>query len=88
MLQPRLLDCSECEDISILIDKINCKIAKLGAILYGKVTLMLNTPISASSILSLLHYKRILEYKQVNPDYCEKYTVDMIASRVNILIYK
>ena len=88
MLHPKLLNCSECSDVAILLDKIECKIATLGASLYGNVAFMLNVPISAISIISLLNYKRILEYKQVNPDYCEDYTVDMISSRINILIYK
>ena len=88
MLQPRLINCSDCSDISILIDKIDCRLAKLGGTLYRNVTLMLNAPISAYSIIGLLNYKRILEHKQVNPDYCEDYTVDEISSRVNILIYK
>jgi hypothetical protein len=88
MLQPRLIDCSECNDISLLIDKINCRLAKLGGSLYGNVTLMLNSPISAYPIIGLLNYKRILEHKQVNSDYCEDYTVDEISSRVNILIYR
>jgi hypothetical protein len=88
MLQPRLINCSDCTDIPILIDKINCKLAKLGASLYGNITFMINTPISAIPIISLLNYKRILEYKQVNSDYCEDYTIDDIASRINILIYK
>lgn len=88
MLQPKLLDCSECSNIATLIDKINCRIAQLGAVLYGNITLMLNTQISATSIISLLNYKRILEYKQVNLDYCEDYTIEYISNRINILIYK
>ena len=88
MLQPRLTTCSECTDIPILLDKIDCKLAKLGSLLYGNVTLMLNNTISAVAIINLLNYKRILTFKQVNPDYCEDYTIDNIASRINTLIYK
>ena len=88
MLQPRLTTCSECTDISLLIDKIDCKLAKLGALLYGNVAFMLNNTISAITIIDLLNYKRILTFRQVNPDYCEDYTIDDIASRINTLIYK
>ena len=88
MLQPRLTTCSECTDIPNLLDKIDCKLAKLGSLLYGNITLMLNNNISAITIIDLLNYKRILTIKQVNPDYCEDYTIDEIASRINILIYK
>lgn len=87
MLQPRLTTCSECTDIPILLDKIDCKLAKLGYILYGNTTLLLNIPFSAITIIDLLNYKRILTFKQVNPDYCEEYTIDNIASRINVLIY-
>ena len=80
MLQPRLIDCSECSDISLLIDKIDCRLAKLGATLYGNVAFMLSTPISAPSIIGLLNYKRILQHKQINSNYCEDYTVDDISS--------
>ena len=88
MLYPRLTTCSECTDIPILLDKINCKLAKLGGVLYGNVVFMLNNSISAEAIISLLNYKRILIFKQSNPDYCENYTIDNIASRINVLIYK
>jgi hypothetical protein len=88
MLQPRLTTCSECTDISILLSNIDCKLAKLGALMYGNVAFMLNNTISAVTIIDLLNYKRILTFKQVNLDYCEDYTVEYIASRVNILIHK
>jgi hypothetical protein len=85
MLQPRLTTCSECAEISTLLCKIDCKLAKLGTILYGNLTLMLNRFISADTMIDLLNYKRILTFKQVNPDYCEDYTLDMIASKVRRL---
>ena len=88
MLESRPTGCSECNDIPILIGDIECKLAKLGGILYAQVAYLIDTPISAEVYLSLLNYKRILEYKQMNPEYCSDYTVDMIASRVNLLIYK
>lgn len=88
MLQQRLTTCSECTDIQVLIDKIDCKLAKLGASLYGNVVFMMNNSISASVMIDLLNYKRILTFKQVNSDYCKNYTIDNISSRVNILIHK
>ena len=88
MLQPRLTTCSECTDIPTLIDKIDCKLATLGSALYGNVAFMLNNSIPASVIIDLLIYKTILTFRQANSTYCEDYTIDDIASKINILIYK
>lgn len=88
MLQPRLTTCSECTDIPTLIEKIDCKLATLGSAMYGNLVFMLNNSIPASTIIDLLHYKRILTFKQVNTDYCEDYSIDDIASRINTLIYR
>lgn len=85
MLQPRLTTCSECTDLCILLNKIDCKLSKLGSSLYGNVVFMLNNSIPACTIIDLLNYKRILTFKQINPDYCEDYTIDSIASKVNRL---
>ena len=88
MLQPRLTTCLECTDIPTLIDKIDCKLATLGSALYGNVVFMLNNPIPASVIIDLLTYKRILTFRRTNSTYCEDYTIDDIASKINILIHK
>lgn len=85
MLLPRLTTCSECTDISTLLCKIDCKLAEFGKILYGNVVFMLNSSISADTLIDLLNYKRILTFKQINTDYCVDYTVDMIASKVRRL---
>ena len=85
MLQTRLTTCSECDEISTLLCKIDCKLAKLGSILYGNLTLMLDRSFSADTMIDLLNYKRILTFKQINLDYCEDYTVEMITSKVRRL---
>jgi hypothetical protein len=88
MLYPRLTTCSECSNILTLLDKIDCKLAKLGSALYGNITLMLNNNVSAITIIDLLNYKRILTLRQVNPDYCKDYSIDKMTSRINVLIHK
>ena len=88
MLSIRPTTCTECTDVFSLIEKIECSLAKLGSALYGNIVFMLNVPIKAEIFIDLLNYKRILEYKQINPDYCGDYTIDNISSRINILIYK
>ena len=82
MLSPRLSNCPECADIPSLLKKIDCKLAELGNNLYNNISYMLNKPVPAGDILQLIGYRRILQYKYVNPNYVHKYSVQMIASRV------
>lgn len=49
---------------------------------------MLNYPIPGDAMIALLHYKRILMCKWVNSQYAVDYTLDMIASRVNLLKFR
>ena len=86
MLNPRVTDCGS--DISSLIDDINCRLKDLGYDLYNNITFMLNKSVPVDAITSLLHYRRILEYKNVNTSYAENFTVNMIANRVKLLKFK
>lgn len=86
MLSPRLTDCSECASIPALIEEIDCKLTTLAKNLYNNTVFALNKPINAIAILDLLNYKRILTYKICNPDYAGMYSVEMIASRVKVLL--
>ena len=82
MLSPRLTNCPECANIPSLLKKIDCKLAELGNNLYNNISYMLNKPVPSSDILQLIGYRRILMHKYCNPNYVEKYSVQMIASRV------
>lgn len=82
MLSPRLTNCPECANIPSLLKKIDCKLAELGNNLYNNISYMLNKPVPSSDILQLIGYRRILMYKYCNPNYVNKYSVQMIASRV------
>lgn len=88
MLNPRLTNCTECANILSLIEEIDCKLAKLAGNMYNNITLMLNQSIPAETISILLNYRRILQYKYVNPSYISNYTINMIASKVRILKFK
>lgn len=88
MLHSQLTNCSESNIIPTLLDEIDCKLTKLGGKLYGNAVYMLNNNISAIDIFDLLTYKRILTFKQVNPNYCKDYTVDQMIGYINTLIYK
>ena len=88
MLYPKLSNCPSCSTIPVLINKIDCKIAELSNNLYNNVVFSLNQPIPAGAILDLLNYKRILTYKFCNPGYAGPYTVETIASRVKVLLFK
>lgn len=88
MINPKITNCEECASILPLIADINCKIFELSMKLYNNIVFSLNLHIEYMAILDLLNYKRILEYKYVNPDYACEYSVNMIASKVKLLKYK
>lgn len=88
MLTPRLTNCVACVDIPTLLADINCKIFEIGKKLYNNTIFSLNQPIDGNVMFDLLNYQRILTYKYCNPDYASCYTVEMIASKVKLLIFK
>lgn len=88
MLTPRLTNCPDCPAIEGLIKDIDCKMVDMADRMYGNITLMLNRPVSTEVMSDLMHYKRILQYKAVNPDYASTTTVESIASRVKLLKFK
>ena len=88
MLSPRLTDCIECASIPALLEDINLKLTALAVSQYNNIIFSLNNYIPGEVIGDLLNYKQILTYKQCNPNYCEAFTVKMIASRVILLINK
>jgi hypothetical protein len=88
MLSPRLSNCPSCLDITSLIKEIDCKLTELAKNLYNNTVFSLNKKIQGEVILDLLNYKRILTYKLCNSKYANNYSVELIASRVKILIHK
>ena len=88
MLSPRLVNCIECTTPKALIGDIDCKLTDLANNQYNNIVYMLNLPFPGTVIGDLLNYKRILVSKLCNPGYASNYTVEMIASRVKLLIHK
>lgn len=88
MISPRLTECKQCSQILPLLEDIDCVVFKMSKSAYNNLTLMLNIPIDQKSVLSLLHYKRILTYKYFNSNYVSNYSVNQIASKVKTLKYK
>jgi hypothetical protein len=82
MLSPRLTNCPECANVPELLNKIDCKLAELGNSLYNNISYMLNQSVPASDIIQLIGYRRILQYKYINPDYLCQYSVNAIAGKV------
>ena len=84
MLYPKQTNCSCAENgnINSLISSIDCKLSKLANTMYNNTVFMLNKTISGTEIFDLIQYKRILYYKQINPDYVNCYSVNQIASQV------
>lgn len=88
MINSKITNCKDCAEIPPLISDINCAIFKLSLKMYNNIIFSLNANIDYMSILDLLNYKRILEYKLVNPEYCCDYSVNSIATKVKLLKYK
>lgn len=88
MLNPRLTNCTECADITSLIQEIDCKVSELSVALYNNLVFMLNKNIEPDIITDLMIYRRILMYKICNPNYAGHFTVNMIASRIKILKFR
>jgi len=84
MLYPKQTNCS-CEEngnIDSLISSIDCRLSKLANTMFNNTVFMLNKTISGTEIFDLIQYKRILYYKQINPDYVDCFSVNQIASQV------
>ena len=83
MLYPKQFKCSDCGNINNLIASIDCQLAKLANNMYNNIVFMLNKYISSTDVFDLIQYRRILYYKQINPDYASDYSINQIATRVN-----
>lgn len=88
MLSPRLVNCVDCTTTAALIADIDCKLTDLANNQYNNIVFMLNLPFPSVLLTDLINYKRILVNKACNPDYASCYTLEMIASRVKVLIHK
>jgi hypothetical protein len=88
MITPKVTNCKDCAEIPPLISDINCAIFNLSLKMYNNIIFSLNLNIDYMSIIDLLNYKRILEYKLVNSDYCCEFSVNSIATKVKLLKYK
>ena len=85
MLYPKQTNCSENGNINSLISSIDCRLSKLANTMFNNTVFMLNKTISGTEMFDLIQYKRILYYKQINPDYACNYSVNMITSKVKLL---
>ena len=88
MITPKLTSCSNCADAQELIDEINCRIFELAKIAYNNSVYGLNLNLNTNVAMDLLHYRDILTYKNVNPNYACHYSINQIASKVKLLIHK
>ena len=88
MLSPKLINCSECSNISVLLSDIDNALTNYAFKLYNNTIFALNKNINKEALSDLIQYKRILTYKICNPDYASPYSIQMIASRIKLLINK
>lgn len=85
MLSLRINNCRECSQIHLLINKINCQLAKMAKNLSLNISFMLDKPVEGCKMSALIHYKRILTYKACNPDWVSEFSIKEIASRISSL---
>ena len=85
MLYPKLVNNLECAQIPALLCNINCRLTILAYALYNDTIYMMDKRRESGDMILLLNYRRILVSKQVDPNYCPRFTVKMIASRVKKL---
>ena len=86
MLSVRTSSCRDCALINKLIGSIDCQLAKMANNLYLNIAYMLDKPVYATDMSTLLHYKRILTYKNVNADWAaDDFTIEEITSRIKVL---
>jgi len=88
MISQRLVNCVECTTIPNLLNDIDCKLTELAKKQYNNEVFALNYPMKSLVWLDLLNYKRILTYKFCNPEYACDYSIQSIASKVKVLIFK
>lgn len=88
MLKAKLIDCPECESIPVLLEEIDCKITEQAKKAYNNLVYALGKTCSNGSLEGLMHYRRILRSKQLNPEYASSFSVEDIASKVKLLIHK
>lgn len=85
MLSPRLSECIECSNISVLLCDIDHKLAELANIQYNNIVFALNKPFPEEVMSDLLNYKRILMYRTCNCDYAGNFSVNQIGSKIKLL---
>lgn len=88
MLFPRLNSCTRCADIPSLLNDIDCRLTFLAKKEYNNIIFSLGYNVDRCVVLDLLNYKRILQKKICNSDYACKFSVENIASKIQILIRK
>lgn len=88
MITYKLTNCVECTTIPSLLEDIDCKIVELAKNQYNNVVFMLNQRFPSRVMKDLTNYKRVLECKTCNADYASCYSIDEIAGRIKLLIYK
>lgn len=85
MINPKITQCEECSDILHLIEEIDCMIFQLSKTVYNNIVFMLNLHVNYMSILDLLHYKRILEYKLADEYYICEVSLEAIRGKVRLI---
>ena len=82
----RASNCKECSSILELIKGIDCKMFELSDTLYNNISYMTNKKVPSDIIMRLLYYREILFYKYNSFNHLPSYDIEIIKSRVRLLI--
>lgn len=85
MLIQTFNDCQDCNTISLMLSKIDCKLAEIGNDLYNNISYLVNNKIDYCLASKLLFYKQILTSKSHNPDYLKCWCICDIVDKVTRL---
>lgn len=88
MLTPRLTNCTDCVDIIGLINDIDCRLTENSKKMYNSLVYMFTCSVSPEVMSDLLNYRRILVHKYCNYEYAGDVPIELIASKVKLLIHK
>lgn len=92
MLNPKLLECPDCENLVRLIGEIDCKLVTVGNDYYNEFIFALNNICKDTQLLPLLAYRRILVARLANELYVEDdyvyasaFSLESIVSKVKLI---
>jgi hypothetical protein len=81
-------NCSTVKNPKSIIKEIDCKLVEYAKNHYNNISFMTKKKVPVNIIKDLIHYKRILTYKDCNENYLENIPVSLIYDKVMLKLHK